>query len=45
MDKILAWDPTTQTVSWKTPASPVVGQPASQKEEAAVPAAVPAAEE
>lgn len=34
LDEILAWDPTTQTVSWKTPASPVVGQPAPQKEAA-----------
>lgn len=34
LDEILAWDPTTQTVSWKAPASPVVGQPASQKEAA-----------
>ena len=34
LDEILNWDPTTQTVSWKTPASPVVGQPASQKEAA-----------
>lgn len=32
LDEILDWDPTTQTVSWKAPASPVVGQPASQKE-------------
>ena len=37
LDEILDWDPTTQTVSWKkTPASPVVGQPASQKEAAVV---------
>lgn len=34
LDEILDWDPTTQTVSWKAPASPVVGQPASQKEAA-----------
>lgn len=34
LDVILDWDPTTQTVSWKAPASPVVGQPASQKEAA-----------
>lgn len=34
LDQILDWDPTTQTVSWKSPASPVVGQPASQKEAA-----------
>lgn len=34
LDEIQAWDPTTQTVSWKAPASPVVGQPASQKEAA-----------
>ena len=34
LDEILDWDPTTQTVSWKATASPVVGQPASQKEAA-----------
>lgn len=34
LDEILDWDPTTQTVSWKASASPVVGQPASQKEAA-----------
>lgn len=34
LDEILDWDPTTQTVSWKAPASPVVGQPAPQKEAA-----------
>lgn len=42
MDEILDWDETTQTVSWKTPASPVVGQPASQKEAAVAAVAVPA---
>ena len=34
LDEILDWDPATQTVSWKAPVSPVVGQPASQKEAA-----------
>lgn len=35
MDVILDWDPITQTVSFKeTPAPPVVGQPAPQKEAA-----------
>ena len=34
LDEILAWDPITQTVSWKSSASPVVGQSASQKEAA-----------
>lgn len=35
LDVILDWDPITQTVSFKkTPASPVVGQPAPQKEAA-----------
>ena len=34
LDEILDWDPITQTVSWKAPASPVVGQPAPQKEAA-----------
>lgn len=32
LDEILDWDPNTQTVSWKASASPVVGQPAPQKE-------------
>ena len=37
VDVILDWNPTTKTVSWKkTPASPVVGQPAPQKEAAVV---------
>ena len=36
LDEILDWDPATQTVSWKAPASPVVGQPASQKKAAVV---------